>query len=411
MKKIKVDNLIFFSDVLGIRNGGPSGYLANLQKALQNLNGGGIDHIAFVCSDEKPSQSKSLLIKLATFLIPSKKYRKKIRTALEEKFSKNQWDDCSLASANYSKFVAKLDKYKFSSITCHWVRDALFIRNYLTETKNTAKLILMSHSPQPPSEEVYERERNHTKNAEKNYEIWKKIEDYAFCRAADVLLFPSKEAIEPYSSKLSYFEKLIKTKEFCFLPTGCNALETTKSKPELRNLYNITTPHVICYIGRHNQIKGYDLLKEIAADILQKRDDVTFLIGGAVSSQIPPLKHKRWVELGFVNPAEVFACADCFILPNRQTYFDLILLEALSIGSVVFASATGGNKSVFNQTRAINLYNTKEQCVELVEKFLNLPEAEKQKIKQKALNAYRKNYTLPTFAQNYIKLIEEIKKC
>lgn len=35
---------------------------------------------------------------------------------------------------------------------------------------------------------------------------------------------------------------------------------------------------------------------------------------------------------------------DVFVLPNRQTYYDLILLEVMRAGKPVLLTTTGGNK-------------------------------------------------------------------
>ena len=185
-------------------------------------------------------------------------------------------------------------------------------------------------------------------------------------------------------------------------------MNTDKNIEELRRQYHIETPYVISYIGRHISIKGYDLLQNIAKKLLSMRQDVTFLIGGNMKSGIPPLEHKNWLELGFVNPAEVFKASDCFILPNRQTYFDLILLEALSMGTIVFASNTGGNKTVYQQTNAISLYASEDECVRQINQFLDASEGEKQQLKDKARMAYIENYTLDIFGRNYIELIKDI---
>ena len=241
-----------------------------------------------------------------------------------------------------------------------------------------------------------------------NYFKWQKIEKDAFENAADIILFPTKESIEPYSSVLEYFYEVEKNKCFLFLPTGCCQLELDKNCVDFRKKYNITTPYIISYIGRHNKIKGYDLLKDIALKVLSERDDVTFVIGGKLSSDIQPLNHPRWIELGFVNPPDVLSISDCFVLPNRQTYFDLVLLEVMSMGIPVFASATGGNKSVYNATKAITLYTEIDECVEKINSYLDADIDIKEQMKNKTLQAYKDNYTLEIFAKNYVALIESL---
>ena len=176
----------------------------------------------------------------------------------------------------------------------------------------------------------------------------------------------------------------------------------------MRNKYNITTKYVISYLGRHNEIKGYDLLKKIAQSILDKRDDITFLIAGNLSNDIKPLEHPKWIEIGRTHPTNVLSIADLFILPNRQTYFDLVLLEVLSSGVPVFASNTGGNKSVYKQTGAIKLYDTIDDCVNLIDEFFMLTEKERKTLGNKCIDSYLANYTPEIFASNYKNMIKQI---
>ena len=87
-------------------------------------------------------------------------------------------------------------------------------------------------------------------------------------------------------------------------------------------------------------------MKEAAQKVLKQRDDVAFLIGGTQGTEFAPLDSSSWIEAGWVNPADMLRALDVFVLPNRQTYYDLVLLEVLSMGVPTVATATGGNKSV-----------------------------------------------------------------
>ena len=80
------------------------------------------------------------------------------------------------------------------------------------------------------------------------------------------------------------------------------------------------------------------------------------------------------------------------------------------MGTVVFASETGGNKTVYQQTKAISLYSDEDSCVRQINQFLDMPASEKQRLKDDAKQAYLDNYTLDIFARRYIKFIEDITK-
>lgn len=407
MKK-KVKNIVFLSGDLNIRGGGPQGYIANLKKGIEEI---GCRDIAFICHacTNKELKKKLRLKKLLSCCVPIKKYRHLMRDWLinsDEETSEFGYGESSL---RYSEYSDELRGYEFDSITCHGFLDALFVHDYLKSINSNAKLILMSHSPQPTSQEFYQSDiDNNRVNANQHYEKWKELEKIAFKECADYLLFPSIESMEPYQANLDYFEYLLNNKSFLYMPTGCCQLYTELSQLQLREKFDIKTKYIVSYIGRHNRIKGYDILKEIALKILLNRNDVTFVIGGIASKTIRPLNHPRWKELGFVNPAEVLAMSDCFVLPNRQTYFDLVLLEALSIGCPVIASATGGNKTVYKKTNAIDLYDDIDGCVDKIDSYLNLKSEEKEERRKKVLYAYNMNYTIEEFSKRYIELINGV---
>lgn len=406
-----IDNIVFLNDYLNIRAGGPCGYIANLKEAFSNYIKN--NNVVFISKDNLPKKEYKLqqfIAKAICLFIPIKKYRRQLRENLFSRltFKPSPFDYIEIDSTDYHSYVKILDNYNFKTIICHSTRDALFIRKYLAYRNSKAKLMLMSHSPQPPSEEIYHSEQiAQNPNAEKNYAIWKKIERDAF-EQTDILIFPSKEAMEPYLNGLDYFEELTKTKELKFIPTGCAQIDINISNRNIKEEFNIKTKYIISFIGRHTLIKGYDILKDIAKNVLAKRDDVTFVIGGVQTNEIEPLNNPRWIELGKINPADLLKITDLFILPNRQTYFDLILLEVLSTGVHVLASNTGGNKSVHKATKSIELYDTKEECIKKIDYFLNQSDDYKHNKKTLAKLAYDNNYTLKHFANNYNNLIIEI---
>ncbi|MGN1091546.1 MAG: glycosyltransferase family 4 protein, partial [Alphaproteobacteria bacterium] len=353
---------------------------------------------------------RKIITKALTFYIPVKKYRKELRQKLSFLLSskKERVNYLEIDAKDYTGYAEILNNYNFKTITCHSTRDAIFIKNYLKSQQKQAKLLLMSHSPELPSQERYHVEKqNGNKQAEKIYKIWQQIEQKAF-NSADILVFPTTEAMEPYINGADYFNDLIKNKEVQFITTGCEKIDIQSSSVDIRKDYHITTKYIVSFIGRHTEIKGYNKLKEIAEKILNEREDVTFVIGAAQTNEFAPLSHPRWIELGRINPADLLKITDLFILPNKQTYFDLILLEVLSAGVPVLASNTGGNKSVYQATHAIELYDSNEDCISKVNKFLDLADKDKEEKRKLSIQAYENNYTLEHFAKNYDALVKRV---
>lgn len=73
----RIKNIVFFSGGVNVRSGGPSGYIANLKSGIEAL---GIDDIKFIFKtvDNQDVKLRKFLIRLASFWIPIKSYRKNL---------------------------------------------------------------------------------------------------------------------------------------------------------------------------------------------------------------------------------------------------------------------------------------------------------------------------------------------
>ncbi len=413
----KITNLIYTSLKLDIRAGGPSGYLANLRVGLDKINNSK-DFLNWIIAsiEEWKEPPKNFILKLI-YKFPLLKYLY-VNYFSKERKNMYKWFCRKIRALDYDilseDIIKSLSEKNIKSVHCHILEDFFRIYNTCKYLDIKPKFILTSHCPESISYEIYnifkefgysEKKCLYLKN------LWQKVEEKAF-KKADILIFPSKEAMEPYYETIPNFGEWIKDKDVRFFQTGAKAIKTSKTKEELRKQFNIPDDkNIVVYIGRHNEVKGYDVLTDAGRNILSKRNDTLFLIGGKPNALIPPPKNKNWRELGWVNPAELLKIADVFVLPNKRTYFDLILLEVMSTGTPVIATNTGGNKSVQDVTGSLIMYDGSANDLEKkLSEFLNKTEAEKKELSTKILKAYADNYTPEHFAQRYIDLIEQIYK-
>ena len=159
---------------------------------------------------------------------------------------------------------------------------------------------------------------------------------------------------------------------------------------------------VISYVGRHNEIKGYDALKELGKHLLDAYDNVYVFIAGT-EGPLYHLEHNRWIEVGWTkDPGSVIQASDIFVLPNKETYFDLVMLEVLSLGQIVVASYTGGNKS------GIFLYNNNIEAENIISQIIKMPEEERKELRRKNLELYKAEFTNEAFAKRYINSLQKI---
>jgi glycosyltransferase involved in cell wall biosynthesis len=410
-------HLIYYDWYLDIRAGGPPGYLANLRYGLDRIdNPERFDLELWALKKPERNLSKktsflrkftennrALLFLAANIFSRSKKHYYKDYINFVENA-----DNLSIQK----EVTEKIEKQNIKMVHCHYVVDALKMINTLKKLNITGvKVMLTSHMPEAPALEQYNliKEQGYAeKKALRFKKAWEHIQRRAFMEA-DILVFPSREAMEPYLDTIPEFSKWIENKDIRFIPTGAKQIDVGLTRNQAREKFSCDKKFVVSYLGRHIKVKGYDILKHAGMEILRQRNDVMFLIGGKESIEVAAPRHKNWREAGWVDPSEALAASDVFILPNRRTYFDLILLEAFSTGTPVIASNTGGNKSVQEQTGILSLYDgTKEDLVKKINEFLDSDEQTKNKRAHKTLEVYQKHYTPQIFAKGYLDLIEKI---
>lgn len=278
-------------------------------------------------------------------------------------------------------------------------------------------VVYQPHSPIPYGQELYvhmpQRIQNRISDMQNKLEA---MDRYCFERA-DYIIFPCPEAEEPYADNWKFFNEIKKQKASCFkyVLTGILPCSPKRTREEVFNELGISSDSfLISYVGRHNHVKGFDILKEIASSYFEKNDNA-HVVSAGVEDPYTRLEHERWHEIGFTNDAHSYISAsDVFVLPNRVTYFDIVMIEVLSLGKLVVASRTGGNKLFEkNNVPGIFLYDTKEEAVDLLEKIHNMSNEQRLQLGELNRQFYRDYLSVPAMYDSYIRtlgsLIEESK--
>lgn len=374
--------------------GGPLGYNYNLMTQLELKN---CRNIHFIESSNNIDSVNQRISNIKC------KWLKDFIIILKSIYKKTQ----TLYGFNHK---AVIDINKYDIVHFHSTMDMFNAKDSLKTYKG--KVILTSHSPTLLSKEIYDS----LSNFEKKYlhVLYKnliKIDTYAFHRA-DFIIFPCKEAEEPYFHNWKDYEKFREVNKYKikYLLTGIDSCHAKIPASEIRAKYKIPqTAFIICYVGRHNEIKGYDQLKIIGKKLLDKHSNLYFLIAGK-ENPIKGLTHSHWIEVGWTNdPHSLINASNVFLLPNKETYFDLIMLEVLSLGKIIVASRTGGNKyfKQFN-TQGIKLFNNADEAVSIIEQLMNTDKSQQTQMENSNLLLYKQYFTASSFANNYIKLIDSL---
>ncbi|WP_195972270.1 glycosyltransferase family 4 protein [Clostridium thermobutyricum] len=389
------NKILIYKDVNEIKPvGGPNGYIYNLKYEIDKQN---INKYEFI---EKKSNHKY------------KKIYNKLPIQLKKLYRENRILKNSIKILDNSEKTSNIDFNKYSIIHFHSTFDLYKVKDSLKGYNG--KILLTSHCPKPEHLEIIE-DRISKKSYNKNNNIYDnlyKIDEFSFFRA-DYIIFPCKEAEEPYLNRWNKYE-YIKNKnkdKYKYLLSGIIKAKVKKSKKEILDIYKIPeNAKIISYVGRHNETKGYDILKKIGEKILDKYDNIYFLIAGE-ESPIKGLEHERWIEVGWTkDPHSIINASDIFVLPNKETYFDLIMLEVISLGKFILASNTGGNKHFkAYEESGILLYDGLGDAIEKLDNLIRDSENTKEKGKINSL-LFEKNFSSKIFFQNYDKLIDELIK-
>lgn len=374
--------------------GGPYAVGYYLYNRLKTLNVNNIDFLKSRAVQNSSGKKQSLvilkpLLNLHHALMRFKRYYKMIYKGNGGTINLNQYD----------------------IIHFHTTRSMYEIRKSLDIFKG--KVIITSHSPVPLAQELRDEQLS---NIEKKLFRWlysklPKMDEYAFQRA-DIIQFPCKEAEEPYYNNWKLYAEIHKNNKdkYRYLPTGIPGAIPKRERAEIRKELGIDDSKIlISYVGRHNYVKGYDQLKIIGDKLLANSADYFFVIAGT-ESPLKGLSNPSWHEVGWTTDAHSYINAsDIFILPNKETYFDIILLEVLSLGKIVVASRTGGNKyfAQFNSP-GIFLYDNVDSAVKIIKNLEKTSKTELIKMGEENKKLFYKYFTDEVYVNGYLKLIETI---
>jgi len=383
-------------------SGGPSGYLYNIKKYLDVYPREQIDFYTDRIVEKKECS------------YTSKKHIKKILSSFLEKYN---WGKFILAIyRSYYKIgdltleeKKMVDQYDFVHI--HWLFQMSESFRYF-KSKHT-KIILTTHTPEPLIDElagIYGQTwLLKFFPVVRNQWIKKELNIYGLC---DYIMFPVAEACEVYTNSSDLFKKkfIEIKKKFFYVPTALFPTVDQKKNAYILDKYNIPTDVLkVCYIGRHTKVKGYDTLCSLAMDVWKKESNVYFIIGGK-EEPLKGLNDQRWIELGWVDTQCLLNEVDVFILPNKDTYFDLILLEVLRQGVPVVLTETGGNKWFKQYDSEGIIFYKYNDCAECVNIILQLYEKKKNgglgKLGKANIQFFNRCLTMDNYLNSYIEQLQ-----
>ena len=143
------------------------------------------------------------------------------------------------------------------------------------------------------------------------------------------------------------------------------------------------------YIGRRNKIKGFDIVLETFRKVREKRKDINLIIIGNGEK----IEEEGIIDIGFSkNPIGWYNSADYLINANRQSYFDLSIIEALTTGIPIIMSDNFGHSYYKGKSSLIKTFDLKKRDYKKTEN----------------IELYENNLTDSCYYERFKKFAEEI---
>lgn len=369
--------------------GGPKGYLYNLYQSSGEKN---YDIIYERLSDERDNDTLKSVSKLDVVKIKAKRFLESILpSSFIAKFfiPKVYSRDLSFSQ----DIINKLHCYKV--IVFHNLIEFSYWNKY---HKNKEQICLVfSHCPTDFTHEyILTNNENHWSTSIKKLMCNKLLElELEQYKNSDGLICPTEFALDGYFKDYPEYRKEFDSIKKYEIVSGVKKL-----KKEIQNKNELK----VTYLGRYHESKGFDMYLE-ASDL--SKATIKWQCGGFGHLENEIIKYNKVVNLGWISNVEkVFANSAVIVIPNRETYFDLVLLEALSLGKPVVTTYTGGNK-IFNSSKSFIICEpTSKAIAESVDEILSYNQ---QGYSEENEKLYDHEFSLEVFAKRHIALATKLK--
>jgi glycosyltransferase involved in cell wall biosynthesis len=376
--------------------GGPSGYLYNLRSGV------GADHplVRVVCPTESEdryfdgSRATGLKVKIGQ-LMP--------RTVAARLFLQRQiWD----WNQPLDFEAAVLDAITSARVVVF--HNPVLARRYLVNggRRSGQKVYVMPHGPTDfAAETVQSRIFQYGETA-----FWQQarirlakleLETY---QLADGILAPCRQALDGYFDFDPQMQAVLRQVSVYELPSGVAAMQAKRSRSEVLNALGISPDkQIVGYFGRYHPHKGFDYFCEVVKEAARRGDERFMFISAGAGAILPPTDLPNYKDLGWQKEGlpDLIAAANLVLSPNRYTYFDLMILEAMSLGRPILTSANGGNLYLQEHCVGVTCFTDPSPSA-LYESLVALSPATLQEMSRASQSVFDRSYNLQAFCERHI---------
>jgi granule-bound starch synthase len=238
-----------------------------------------------------------------------------------------------------------------------------------------------------------------------------------------------KEGVSPMEE--NFVEKTMMTCGTFSAATANAAKEELKTAYQAQNNLLASAGPLMCFIGRLDAQKGYDLLLEALIDVLENTEMQVVIVGAGrddLVAQTKAVEKKfpgKFFYAGWMGPERysLLAACDFTLLPSRWEPCGLVQMEAMRVGTCPIVAPTGGLKDtvedglngLWTDSEMTVEAEIDEESVESIAKSLRrasklfLEEPAKMAEMKKAAMAAASEFTWSNAALQYEAVFEELR--
>ncbi len=293
--------------------GGPEGFISQLLRSYQ--------HPRFAVTPP-------------TSVTPKAKWRRILHRA--GLLCSPRWTRLALKDSGFANKEAVFRQAEMDQVKYLWFMDHNVFGLYEPFISDEQIVIYQPHCPELPWREVPEEQQAEMETLVRR-----------LMARAQILVFPNSVAGSIYASIIEPRHQIH------YIQSGVAYPDAVGHFP-----LDLTLTYFL-YIGRRLPIKGFDLVIDAFRLAYEKRKDIRLVVcGGGDAIHIPGV-----IDVGFSTRIhDWIASVDYVVNANRQSYFDISVMETLAIGTPIIMTATYGHE-VFQEWASPGIHCLKTASV------------------------------------------------
>jgi glycosyltransferase involved in cell wall biosynthesis len=187
------------------------------------------------------------------------------------------------------------------------------------------------------------------------------------------------------------------------IPSGVALLPVARSVSEVKAGLPVKGARLVGYLGRYHAHKGFDIFLDLAR-AAHEHYGGRFAFVSAGVGWITPDPISNYADLGWVKAdlGGLVNALDLVVAPNRYSFFDLAMLEAMSLAKPLVTSAHGGNRWIAGTSDGVVLVDRDDPLAYLDVLARIDREGSYDQLGRANARAFATHFTLEAFVERHV---------